>query len=115
MTTPADRPDHTGSTAQPAQPYDPALSYSAQGAVQGEDPAKAAQLSLVFGILSLFLIGIVFGPLAIWQAGKAERAGADATAGKVLGWIGTVVGVLGLALVVVWVIFMLFLLTSSPA
>lgn len=115
MTTPADRPDHMGSTAQPAQPYGPAPSYSAPGAVRGEDPARAAQLSLVFGILSLVLIGIVFGPLAIWQAGKAERAGADATAGKVLGWIGTALGLLGLVLVVVWVLFMMFLVGSLDA
>ncbi len=57
---------------------------------------KSAQLSLVFGIIGLFILGIVFGPLALVQANKAERMGAAATAGKVLGWIATIIGVLGL-------------------
>ncbi|MDQ0707645.1 hypothetical protein QFZ52_000297 [Arthrobacter woluwensis] len=48
----------------------------------------------VFGVLGLFVLGIVFGPLAIVQAGRAEALGVTATAGKVLGWIGVGFGVL---------------------
>lgn len=51
---------------------------------------KAAQLSIVFGIVGFFFLGILFGPLAIIQAKKAEQLGRAATAGKVLGWIITI-------------------------
>lgn len=54
---------------------------------------KAAQLSLIFGIVGLFIAGIVFGPLAIWQASKAEKMNKSATPGKVLGWIDLVFGI----------------------
>ena len=54
---------------------------------------KAAQLSLIFGIVGLFIAGIIFGPLAIWQASKAEKMNKAATPGKVLGWIGTLWGI----------------------
>jgi hypothetical protein len=72
---------------------------------------KASQLSLVFGILGLFILGIVFGPLALVQANKAEKLGSAATAGKVLGWISTVIGVLGL----IWFIFMVAAFFSALA
>ena len=71
-----------------AQPY-------GQGgrSLEGE---KAAQLSLILGIVGLFFAGLVLGPLAIWQAGKAEKLGVPATAGKVLGWISAILGLIGL-------------------
>jgi|GEM_PF-2487299 len=43
--------------------------------------------ALVSGVIGLFVLGIVFGPVAIVQAGRAEALGVTATAGKVLGWI----------------------------
>ncbi|MDQ0029572.1 hypothetical protein [Arthrobacter bambusae] len=52
----------------------------------------------IFGVVGIFVLGIVFGPLAIVQASKAEALGVKATAGKVLGWI--CVGVTAL-----WLIF----------
>lgn len=55
--------------------------------------SNAPVLSLVFGILSLFFLGLIFGPLAIWQAGKAQQEvgyNGMAVAGKVLGWIGLI-------------------------
>lgn len=52
----------------------------------------------VFGIIGLFVLGIVFGPLAIAQANKAEVFGVRATAGKVLGAISLVFTIL-------WVLF----------
>lgn len=33
--------------------------------------SNAPNLSLVCGILSLVFLGPIFGPLAIWQSGKA--------------------------------------------
>lgn len=72
-----------------------------------------ALLSLIFGIVGFFVLGIVFGPLAIWQsneftrdfaADNTERGKDMALAGKVLGWIVT--GICGLAIVCVILIYM---------
>lgn len=78
---------------------------------QQVDADKASQLSLVFGIIGLFFFGILFGPLALVQASKAERLGSAATAGRVLGWIGTVFGVLGL----IWFVFIMIAFFSALA
>lgn len=71
-----------------------------QNSAEGQ---KHAQLSLVFGIIGLFALGVVFGPLAIVQAGKAEKLHQPATAGKVLGWISTIFGILGLIFLVLMI------------
>ncbi|MHA7287015.1 DUF4190 domain-containing protein [Arthrobacter sp. MDT3-44] len=70
---------------QAGQPgaYQPGY-FPSYRSIEGE---KAAQTSLILGIVGLFVAGIILGPLAIWQAKKAERLGVPATAGKVLGWI----------------------------
>lgn len=64
------------------------------------EASKAKTTSLVLGILGLFALGIILGPIAIMQANKAERLGERATAGKVLGYICTIFGIIGLILVV---------------
>ena len=69
----------------------PAYGYDATP----QEANSAATMSLVFGILAVVLLPIVFGPLAVWQAKKAERLGKPATAGKVLGWIGIVMAIVG--------------------
>ena len=51
-----------------------------------------------FGVLGLFILGIVFGPLALVQANKAEAFGVKATAGKILGWISLAFAVLWLTM-----------------
>ena len=66
------------------------------GAAQGENHKRN---SVILGVVGLFLFGIVLGPLAIWQASKAETLGVRSTAGKVLGWIDLAFGVLGLFVV----------------
>lgn len=68
------------------------------GPPSSEEGAKHAQLALLFGVLGLFFVGIVFGPLAIVQAKKAERLGISATAGKVLGWISLIWSILAIVL-----------------
>ncbi|MHA7207775.1 hypothetical protein [Arthrobacter sp. MDT1-65] len=72
--------------------------YPTQQTAGGVSPeaSKAKTTSLVLGIIGLFLLGIVLGPLAIMQANKAERLGERATAGKVLGYICTIFGIIGL-------------------
>jgi uncharacterized Tic20 family protein len=84
---------NTGGYA-PAAP--PAYGYDATS----QEANSAATLSLVFGILAVVLFPIVFGPLAVWQAKKAERLGKPATAGKVLGWIGIVMAVVAVVVLV---------------
>lgn len=74
------------------QPYS---SDPHNGGAVPADAGKARTTSLVLGIIGLFFLGIVLGPLAIMQANKAERLGERATAGKVLGWIATIFGILG--------------------
>ncbi len=72
--------------------------YNTMQSANGVSPeaGKAKTTSLVFGIIGLFIFGIILGPLAIMQANKAERFGARATAGKVLGIICTIVGIVGI-------------------
>lgn len=48
--------------------------------------------ALVLGIVGLFTVPFILGPLALWQASKARRVGHDASAGWVLGWICTLWG-----------------------
>jgi hypothetical protein len=86
-------------------PYEPAHTAQAhhtERSAQWLEGSKAAQTSLIFGIVGLFVLGIVFGPLAILQAKKAERLNTPATAGKVLGWISTIWGVLSIVLLVLF-------------
>jgi hypothetical protein len=87
--------------AAPPQQYNPsaypgmhAMGYSPEY-VEGK---KVAETALLFGILGLFVLGFVFGPLAIINANKAERMGFPATAGKVLGWISSGLSALGVVL-----------------
>lgn len=69
-----------------------ANAYAAPSA-EGQSKAKTA---LICGIIGLFIFGIVLGPIAIAQANKAESLGTKATAGKVLGWIDTIFGLIAI-------------------
>ena len=53
-------------------------------------PTNYAALSAVFGILSFFLAGIIFGPLAIYVGNKARENGENSTFGIVCGNIGLI-------------------------
>lgn len=75
---------------------------------QGE---KLAQTSMILGIISIFFAGIILGPLAIHKASQAEKLNADATVGKITGWIGTILAALSL----LWVIFMVFIVVVANA
>lgn len=75
---------------------------------QQTEGAQLAQTSMILGIISLFVVGIILGPLAIIKAKKAEREfNTDATVGKVTGWIGTILGIIGV-LYIIFVIVMAF-------
>ncbi len=55
---------------------------------------KFRKNSIVFGVIGLFVFGVVFGVMAFATARKAEAYGVEATAGKVLGIVGFVLGLL---------------------
>lgn len=105
-------PGYPDSGTPPQQPYYPPAGnypqqshqsypnpYTGQHPFNGqpyEDPAGAghARTSLICGIIGIFIFGLVLGPIAIWQAGKAEALGVRATPGKVTGWIAFVLSAL---------------------
>lgn len=59
---------------------------------------RHARLATVFGILAVFSLGALFGPLAIARSKKAEAYGVPAAEGRVLGWVG-------IGLFIMWVVF----------
>lgn len=59
---------------------------------------RHARLAAVFGVIGIISLGVVFGPLAIMQAKKAEGFGVAAQDGKILGWVG-------IGLFILWVLF----------
>lgn len=71
----------------PTNPYAPTPPRNEEG-------ESASKLSMILGIISIFFAGLILGPLAIYQANKAEKLGAEATIGKVTGWIGTILAAL---------------------
>lgn len=75
---------------------------SPQDAQRQQQVLKSTDASLVLGILGVTVLPIL-APFAVWQASKAEKLGGRATAGKILGWVGVAV----LILMVVWVAFLL--------
>lgn len=75
--------------------------YGGTAAVQPQLYAQGMghrSTATTFGVLGLFILGIVFGPLALVQAKKAEAFGVKATAGKVFGWISIVFAALWLTM-----------------
>jgi len=68
--------------------------------------APGAKAALIWGIASLFCCGIICGPIAISKASSAKEmcdqypahytGGSMATAGKVLGIIGLIIGILNI-------------------
>lgn len=108
------QPDYGPSQYPPApqvqQPYQPYTGYPPAAPQQAYSleylqGLKFKETSLIFGIVGLFVLGVVFGPLAIINANKAESLGHRATAGKVLGWIATAMAGLGVLFVVGLYIF----------
>lgn len=84
----------------------PQGAYQQQGysptRIEGE---QLAQQSMIFGIISIFVLGVILGPIAIVKANKAEKLNVSATAGKVTGWIGSIFGVLQFFYIVLILLF----------
>lgn len=83
------------------QPYQPNYPNVQQNnSLEHFQGSKYKEKSVIFGVIGLFVLGIVFGPLAISNASKAEALHHSATLGKVLGWIDTIFGVIALLIFV---------------
>lgn len=86
------------------------LQYDQPPSYRKLEADKNAQSSLVFGILAVTVFPLVFAPLALVFAKKAEDNGVSATAGKILGWIGV-----GLAvLTVIYIMILMMILFTAP-
>lgn len=48
---------------------------------------RHAKISLICGVIGILIFGLILGPIAIWQARKAEALGVHANPGKVTGWV----------------------------
>lgn len=84
------------------QPYPPNYPNVQQNfSVEHFHGSKYKERSVIFGVIGFFFLGVVFGPLAISNASKAEALHHSATLGKVLGWFDTICGFLGILIVVV--------------
>ncbi len=106
-------PQYQGQNQQYNQQYGQQPGYGYPGyPMMNPEGAQLAQTSMIFGILSLFLLGLIFGPIAIVKANRAEREfNTSATVGKVTGWIGTILA----GLVVVYFIFIFFVIGAIGA
>ena len=67
-------------------------------AAQLKQGQKYRRSSIIIGIIGLFLFGIAAGVVAFIMAGRAEAAGVKATAGKVLGVLDIVGGIIVLVI-----------------
>lgn len=98
----------------PGQPgnYPPQNTYI-QNSPEQMRGQQLAQTSMILGIISLFVAGIILGPIAIVKAKRAEELHAAATVGKVTGWIGTILGVLWIIGLIFWIIAFASLMGTS--
>jgi hypothetical protein len=69
-----------------------------------------ARDGLVLGLIGIFFFGIVFGPLALSQARKAEAFGVNAQNAKVVGWIAIGWFCVQFLFLIAYVVFFLIIL-----
>ncbi|MGV3017182.1 DUF4190 domain-containing protein [Rothia sp. 88186D007BW] len=76
---------------------------------------KHSQNALLFGILGIVVsgLGLIFGPLALSQARKAESYGVEATAGKVTGWIGLGLGIIAVLFFLIYLVFIVVFIGAT--
>jgi hypothetical protein len=68
------------------------------GAVAFHEGRKYRRNSIIIGVIGLFLFGIAAGVVAFILAGRAEANGVKATAGKVLGVLDVIGGIMVLTI-----------------
>lgn len=76
---------------------------------------RHARLATIFGILAIFSLGILFGPLAIDRAKKAEAFGVAAREGRVLGWVGIGLFILWVVFFIIYVALIITVIANLPA
>jgi hypothetical protein len=74
-----------------------------------------ARDGLVLGVIGIVFLGIVFGPLALAQAKKAEAFGINAQNTKVVAWIAIGWFCAQLVFVILYFIFVLFFISQFYA
>lgn len=57
------------------------------------DGMRAKDNAVMYGLLGFFFLGIIFGPMALLSARKAEKHYGPATFGKVLGWLDILISI----------------------
>jgi hypothetical protein len=67
---------------------------SEAGAFHLQQGQKYRRNSIIIGVIGLFLFGIAMGVMAFIMAHRAEAAGVKATAGKVLGLLDIIGGII---------------------
>ncbi|MDQ4502621.1 hypothetical protein [Sinomonas sp. ASV322] len=72
--------------------------------------AQHARDAVMYGLVGLVSLGIVFGPLALIEAKKAQAFGVDARAGRILGWIAIGLFALSILFVIFYFVFVLAVL-----
>lgn len=78
----------------PQDEYTPEPYQRAHGMAAAHQAQRAGQLSIAFGVIGLvFNLGLIFGPLAIWQANRAESMGGVGLGGRVLGWVAVALAI----------------------
>lgn len=75
---------------------------------------RHARLAAVFGVIGIFSFGVVFGPLAIIEAKKAEGFGVAAQEGKVLGWVGIGISILWILLFIAYFVLIAAIVSNLP-
>jgi hypothetical protein len=105
--TNADHCAHCGAPNPVGSTFCTTCGQSISGTFIHKVNAPGAVSSLVFGIIGLFICGLIFGIIAITSAGKAKQAiaaepnryggGGLATAGQILG----IVGLIGWAIILI--------------
>lgn len=66
----------------------------------------------MFAIIGIFFFGVIFGPLAIRNAGRAEALGVRAPFGRICGWIVFIGNGLNITLMILAAVFVL--LSGGP-
>ncbi|QQC58800.1 DUF4190 domain-containing protein [Rothia kristinae] len=90
--------DSAGPPPKPGD-YMPAPAPPPPGDSRAQSQAATAMALGVVGLVTG--LGVIFGPIALVQAKRAREGGADASSGRILGWLATIVGVICLILFVI--------------
>jgi hypothetical protein len=69
----------------------------------------------MFAVIGIFFFGVVFGPLAIWKAAKAEALGVRAPFGRICGWIVLVLNGLNICLLILGAVLALSGAFNGPS